>query len=81
MLSALDYLISYGIIHRNVKPANILSATLGKLDSQYNLTDFGFCNSVDRAISGVGSLMYMAPELLQGNQFPQTPKQTYCRYL
>ncbi|KAG5295752.1 CAMK family protein kinase [Histoplasma capsulatum G186AR] len=74
MLSALDYLASYGIIHRDVKPANILYTTLGKLDYRYYLTDFGFCNSVDQARSGVGSLMYMAPELLQGNQFPQTPK-------
>ncbi|QSS56219.1 CAMK family protein kinase [Histoplasma capsulatum var. duboisii H88] len=74
MLSALDYLASYGIIHRDVKPANILYTTLGKIDYRYYLTDFGFCNSVDQARSGVGSLMYMAPELLQGNQFPQTPK-------
>ncbi|KLJ06258.1 hypothetical protein EMPG_09293 [Blastomyces silverae] len=74
MLSALDYLAFYGIIHRDVKPANILYTTVGQLNYRYYLTDFGFCNSVDQARSGVGSRMYMAPELLQGKQIPQTPK-------
>ncbi|OJD15570.1 STE protein kinase [Emergomyces pasteurianus Ep9510] len=74
MLMALDYLAHHGIIHRDVKPANILFSTNDGNDCQYQLTDFGLCNAIDAAKSGVGTPMFMAPEVLQTKRSLQTPK-------
>lgn len=63
MASALDYAHSQGVLHRDVKPANIL------LDASGNafLTDFGIARIVaDSALTSSGVIMgtpaYMAPE-------------------
>ncbi|KKZ66658.1 hypothetical protein EMCG_00221 [[Emmonsia] crescens] len=74
MLQALDYLAHHGIIHRDVKPANILFMTIHGNGLRYQLTDFGLCNAIDVARSNVGSPMFKAPELRQGSEILQTPK-------
>jgi Protein kinase domain len=66
ILQALDCLAFNGIVHRDVKPENILY--IPKLGGQYQfqLGDFGLCNrTVSAATCGIGSPLYMAPEMFR----------------
>ncbi|CAD8110396.1 unnamed protein product [Paramecium sonneborni] len=59
------------IIHRDLKPANILIH-----DNVYKLADFGFALIEDQIESiiqrfNVGTPLYMAPEILQNNQYSE----------
>ena len=62
---ALSYAFQCGVIHRDVKPANIIMTA----DGQVKLTDFGCALLFDSEmtqITGAGSLNYMSPEQLSG---------------
>ncbi|WP_310773644.1 serine/threonine-protein kinase [Mycobacterium sp. Z3061] len=74
--SALDYAHKQGLLHRDVKPANIMLSHLDDDDDEQRilLADFGIARSVDD-ISGltatnmtVGTVAYAAPEQLMGEE-------------
>jgi serine/threonine protein kinase len=65
MLQALDCIAWNGIIHRDVKPENILYITQPGGEYQFQLGDFGLCNRAVDATTFVGTQLYMAPEMFR----------------
>jgi len=72
MISALHYLHSNKIIHRDMKPQNILIGP----DRQLKLCDFGFARALTQQsltlTSVKGTPLYMAPELVQEQPYDHT---------
>jgi eukaryotic-like serine/threonine-protein kinase len=66
---ALGYVYRQGLIHRDVKPANLLAVLAGGTVTDVKISDFGSVLNLSAdttQIYRVGSLAYMAPEQLDG---------------
>jgi serine/threonine protein kinase len=70
LMSALRYLHEYGVLHRDLKAANVLCSVDDATD--VCLADFGLSRFVrpSETVSGdIGTLAYQSPELLQRNAY------------
>ncbi len=66
LLGALAWAHAHGVVHRDVKPSNLLVAPDGRLW----LADFGVADALERRADGTpgGTWAYMAPERLEGGR-------------
>ena len=87
-LESVQYLheLNPQIIHRDLKPDNILIDGNGRNGRFIKLCDFGLATDHDKDInyktykkhtSGVGTMRYMAPEVLQGYKYDHK-SDVYC---
>ncbi|KAJ4307736.1 hypothetical protein N0V84_012526 [Fusarium piperis] len=64
MLQAIDYLGTHGVVHRDIKPDNILYV-YRESRFRFCLADFGLASQSTLATSTVGTPGFMAPECFQ----------------
>jgi eukaryotic-like serine/threonine-protein kinase len=78
VLAALDYAHAHGVVHRDIKPGNMMLTSGGVV----KLMDFGIARSatdhkLTQTGTTVGSLYYMSPEQIQGVAAPDARSDLY----
>ena len=75
----LEYLHANGVLHRDIKPDNVLVFSLDEVISvNGKLTDFGSSRNINMLMTnmtftkGVGSPTYMAPQVLNKEKYKKT---------
>jgi serine/threonine-protein kinase len=73
LASALFDVHQHGLVHRDVKPQNVLVWNAGGADEHCFLTDFGLAKALDETsgitkMGALGTRGYMAPEVLDGGR-------------
>jgi len=74
LLSAVDYIHTRGVAHRDLKPQNLLLVTRNN-DTFMKVGDFGFAKRVHTPKSlftRCGTPTYVAPEILKGHPYDQS---------
>lgn len=71
VMDTLSYLHSMGMTHRDIKPENILIDDPNPDAPRVCLIDFGFTQDDDYYNNQMGSLLYMAPEILNNEPYDQ----------
>lgn len=73
LTATLHYLHRQGVLHRDVKPDNVLVVAAGTLHRQLQarLVDFGLACFKEQSTSPVGNARYLAPEVLLGGTFDE----------
>ncbi|MEJ7833205.1 MAG: serine/threonine-protein kinase [Nocardioides sp.] len=83
LLQALDAVHSAGVVHRDVKPANLLLEVTGSGRPHLRLSDFGIAALVDdvrltQSPGPIGTRWYAAPEQAEGGALPDPRQDLYA---